>query len=556
MTNREVAKVLENIADILQLTDENPFKALAYRKAARSIYHLDEDINKVNADNRLAGIPGIGKAVKHKIEELLAKGSLEYYDQLLMKVPPGVLDMLAIPGVGHKTVKLIHEELGVDTMEELYQAAQEHRIRALPGMGGKTEYNIKKGIELLKENNDKVTLGLALPIARDLTDFLMESPAVEKASIVGSVRRAKPLVGDIDILIATRDYLRVQERVKNYRGIKSITLADNENVKGYLDYNIEFEVIIVEPEDYYHSLVWTTGSKKHRARLFAGIDRTTLRGLSSEEEVYRKANMQYVPPELREDGDELEIALQGTLPTLIELSDIKGDLHTHTDWSDGGSKIEDMVEAARKRKYSYLAITDHSKSLPISGGLNEARLSAQGRIIDALNKKMNGFKILKGIEVDILKDGRLDFDDNVLQELDIVVASIHSNFKLDKEHQTERIIKAINNPHVDIIGHLTGRLLNRRSGYELDTDRILEAAASNRVALEINSHPDRLDIDEETARKAKACGIKIAVNSDAHHISELAVLGYGVFNARRGWLEASDIINTWEIAQLQQWLKS
>lgn len=556
MTNREVAYILDKIADILQIKEDNPFKVRAYRKAAQSVYHLDEDIRTLYTNKRLNDIPGVGTGVEKKIAEIMETGNCEYYEQLLKEFPPGILDMLAIPGLGHKTVKVIYEQLGINNINDLLQAAQQKKIQALPGLGGKIEDNIKKGIEMLNQRSGKFALGLALPLAQDFCDYLLSFDVVERADIVGSVRRGKPLVTDIDILVATRSYEKVKEKVVNYKGIRMILSEEKDCIKGILNFNIEFEVIVVAPDDYYGKLVWTTGSKEHRAKLKElGLVEDRLVGVANELEVYEKLGLSYIEPELRENKGEIDAAQKGRLPDLIEISDLKGDLHVHSDWSDGAHKIQDMVETARQMGYSYLAITDHSKSLPISGGLNELRLITQSKVIEEINKNLPDILVLKGIEVDILRDGRLDFENDVLSELDIVVASIHSNFKLDRETQTKRIINAIKNPHVNIIGHLSGRLLNRRSGYEIDIEKVLAEASRNHVALEINSHPDRLDIDEDTARKAHDMGVKIAINSDAHDKKALKLQMYGIINARRGWLEKDDVINTWDKNKLMEFLR-
>ncbi len=555
MTNREVARTLDYIADILQIKDDNPFKVKAYRQAANSIYHLDEDIHYLYDKGRLGDIPGVGRAIQAKIEELVEKGSCEYYESLLKEVPRGVLDMLSIPGIGYKTVQAVYEKLGVRNLEELLQAAQEHRVRTLPGMGGKNEYAIIKGIEMLKQNSDKNTLGIVLPMAEELLTYLLGCEQVKNASLAGSIRRGKPLVTDIDILVAAEDEAGVRSKVKQYREVKQIVHSEAGHIEGILQFNIPFEVIIVSTSEYYSALLWTTGSREHLEHLLSGRDRDFIKDCRTESEVYKRFNLDYIPPELREDKGEIEAASQARLPQLIDLSDIQGDLHIHSNWSDGASKILEMAEMARSLNYSYLAITDHSRSLPISGGLNEERLKAQGEEIDQLNGIGEDIKILKGTEVDILKDGSLDFGSEVLRDLDIVVGSIHSNFKLDKEKQTERLIRAIKDEDIDIIGHLSGRLLNRRPAYELDFDQILDEAAKNRVILEINSHPDRLDIDADLARRARDYDIKIAINSDAHHKNDLKLIKYGVLNARRGWLEKKDVINTWTLEELNAYLK-
>ena len=556
MTNREIAGTLDRIADLLQMKDENPFKIAAYRKAADSIYHLNEDLHNIYQRGLLDSLPGVGKFVKSIIEELLEKGSSEYYQSLTKDIPEGVLDFLQIPGLGHKTARLIYEHLHVDNLEDLFKAAQDRKIRTVPGLGSKMEYSIIKGKELFQQSSGKVTLGLALPVAEQLKDYLEQSPHVEKVSLVGSIRRGKPLVSDIDILVASRDFTAVKNLIKNYRGVREILEEGPDFLAGQAEWGLKFEIILVQPQDYFGALVWTTGSKEFRKRVFEGEKPDQFKDYNSEEEVFKDLHLSFIPTEMRENKGEIELASQGAIPELVDFRHIKGDLHIHSDWSDGGAKIQETVSQARSLGYSYIAITDHSKSLTISGGLNEERLSQQGKVIDALNQQMQDFHILKGIEVDILKDGSLDLSDEALAELDVVIASIHSNFRLDRDRQTDRVIQAIKNPHVDIIGHLSGRLLNRRSGYELNLEQVLEAAAKNRTALEINSHPDRLDIDEDTARKARELGIKIAINSDAHHQEDLRLLRYGILNARRGWLQPGDVLNTMEYDRLTDYLRN
>ena len=555
MTNREIARTLDRIADILLIKDENFFKVRAYRKAAESVYHLDENLTVLYEQNKIGDIPGVGRAVKSKIEEMIEKGSSSYYERLLQEVPAGVLEMLVIPGLGHKTVKVIYENLGIDNIEDLLKAVEGKKIRELPGLGSKSEYNIKKGIELLKKSYGKANLGVALPMAEEFLKYLLQSEGVQKASIVGSARRGKPQVNDIDILVAVNDYELVRDKIVNYKAINKIESMEKDRISGRLTYNVGFEVILVTPEDYTHSLVWTTGSKEFRESLFSDVEREQFKNLPDEASLFDKLQIQYIPPELRENQGEIELAKNHNLPVLIQEEDLKGDLHVHSQWSDGACSIPDMVDACKKLGYSYMAVTDHSKSLPISGGLNEDRLRAEGKVIDGLNEQLQDFTILKGIEVDILKDGSLDFSDDILQDLDVVVASIHSNFKLDKDRQTDRMLTAMKNEHVDIIGHLTGRLLNRRPGYELHMEKILEGAARNNIIFEINSHPDRLDVDETIARRASKYGIKIAINSDAHHTEELKNRKYGVLNARRGWLTSADVVNTWDIETLTKYLK-
>lgn len=555
MTNREIARTLDHIADILQFKEENPFKIKAYRQAANSIYHLDEDIQYLYEKDRLGEIPGVGKAIKSKIEELIEKGSLEYYERLLTEVPPGLLDMLAIPGVGHKTIKVLYEQLGVTTRDELLQAAREKRIRLLPGMGSKTEFSIIKGIEMLEQYSQKSTLGFILPMGQKMLAFLEDLEQVSAASLAGSIRRGCPLVTDIDIVVAAYDEAAVRSKLVHYREIKQVTESQPGHIQGFLQFNIPFEVIILTPGEFCPGLFLATGSKQHLARLFPGGP-PQLEGFISEADIYATLGFEYIPPELREDQGEVEAAACGHLPPLIQRQDLQGDLHCHSGWSDGASKLAELSEMAREMQYSYLAITDHSRSLAISGGLNEERLAAQGQEIDRLNQQWDGFMLLKGTEVDILRDGSLDYDAGILEKLDVVVASIHTCFHLDRKKQTQRIVQAIKDDNVDIIGHLTGRLLNRRPPYELDREEVLATAAKSKIILEINSHPDRLDIDAELARQARDMGIKIAINSDAHHKNDLKLVDYGIINARRGWLRKEDVINTGSWETITAYLKN
>lgn len=554
MTNREVAKILESIADILQIQNDNPFKVKAYRKAAEAVYHLQEDLRTIYRNGRLREIPGVGKTVQTGIIEMLEKGSMSYYDRLLEEVPSGVLDMLAIPGLGHKTIRLIHTRLGITSMNELEQAAREYRIRQIPGLGSKSEYNIIKGIELLRQGAEKFSLGLARPLALEFLQYLERTGAVQRAALVGSIRRGKSMVGDVDILVCADEQSRLQNVVETYPGLRKIDDCNSTNITGHLQWNIPFEVIRVEPEEFAAYLFWTTGSKGFREAVLPGGNLEPFKGLTDEVQLFGKMGMQYIPPEMREDCGEIEMARRHELPCLVEARDIKGDLHVHSSWSDGSLGMAEMARAARNIGYLYLAMTDHSKSLAICNGLNEERLHAQGVSLEGINRQFADFTVLKGTEVDILRDGKLDYQDETLKNLDVVIASIHSHFKLSRDEQTQRIIDAVEHPRVNIIGHLTGRLLGRRPGYELNIERILEACAINQVALEINSHPDRLDIDEETARKAAGLGVKMSVNSDAHDVNDLQLLEYGIISARRGWLTKDDIINCWDFDRLRSFL--
>lgn len=535
---------------------ESTFKIKAYDRAATSVFRLDEDIEQLYRQDRLYDIPGVGKSIKTIIEEILQTGSSSYLEELFQLIPPGVLHMLKIPGLGHRSVRQIYQELGVQNLDELEVAAQLQRIRTLPGMGAKTEQNILEGIASLREHKDRIILGAARPEALALLQEIQGLEDVLYAEITGSIRRGKSLVGDIDILVAAENEALIKRKLKILPRVYSIEKDSPGCLAGRLNSGHPFEVIMVSPADYYHSLVWTTGSKAHRSKLFTGIDRGSLQDLGSEAELYQDLGLDYIPPELREDQGEFEAARGGTLPHLLKREDIQGDLHLHTLWSDGSYDIYAMVEKARQLGYRYIAISEHSKSLTISNGLDEERLRAQGKLIDQINQEIEDIQVLKAIEVDVLKDGQLDLDDEVLKDLDLVIAAIHSHFRLGKEEQTRRIIKAMQNEHVHVFAHLSGRLLNRRSAYEFDLEKVLAAAAEHNVALEINANPDRLDVDENIARQAKSLGIRMVINSDAHHIVAMEYMDYGVLTARRGWLEPEDVLNTLPLDELKQVLKN
>ncbi|NLU48858.1 MAG: DNA polymerase/3'-5' exonuclease PolX [Syntrophomonadaceae bacterium] len=556
MDNREIARMLDETADILEILGENPFKVRAYRKAASNINRLETDLREIWAQGRLGELPGVGKAIRAKLEEIMTTGDLRYYRELQKKVPPGVTEMLAIPGLGPKTIGSIYTQTGIDSLEKLYQAARDKKLRELPGIGAKTEYNVKKGIEMLRSLGETVTLGTALPLAEEFKDYLKGYDYVEAVEIVGSIRRGKPLVGDIDLLVASNSENLVREAVKRFRRLREIGKESQGYIAGKLGLGVDFEVIIVSPSDFCLAVMLATGSRGHREKLVQEMEGLDVSGASTEADVYGLLSMQFIPPELREDRDEIEQARQHCLPELVKLGDLRGDLHIHTSWSDGASSLEEMVAAARRLGYSYMAVTEHSRSLSVSRGLDEERLMNQVRAIQEINRSLDDFTVLTGIEVDILKDGRLDLPDEILEQLDVVIASVHSHFRLSRQEQTERIISAIKNEHVDIIGHLTGRLLLRRPGYEVDVEAIIEQARKFRTALEINSHPDRLDISEEVARLARDAGVKVAINSDAHHHADMSLVTYGVLDARRGWLRKEDVINTLETGELLAYLRN
>lgn len=555
MVGLDVCIMLNEIADMLELLGENQHKIRAYRKAAYSLERLGNDLVNVWREGRLKSIPGVGDAIAAKIDEMMSTGTIKLHQEMADRIPPGVLEILSIPGLGPHTVGVIYQSTGIDNVNDLVKAAEAKQLRQLPGLGAKTEYNIIKGVELLAGISGKATLGVARPFALELVDFLNSDPLISNIEIVGSIRRGKPLVSDIDILVATNHPESVRKKVREFRRVKQITRDEPSNISGTLVLNLFFEIILVPPADFYRALVWCTGSKAHREqllRLGLPIDEPG-QEYPDEKSVYEQAGLVYIPPELRENQGEVEAAKRNQLPDLIKLTDLKGDLHVHTDWSDGADSLISILDQADDYQYEYLAITDHSQSLAISHGLSPERLHLQHLEIDKL-ASLHDFRVLKGSEVDILKSGTLDFDAETLRELDLVVASIHSNFKLERDAQTARLEAAIKDPTVDIIGHMTGRLLNRRPAYEIDTDYLIKLAAQTDTALEVNSHPDRLDIGEELLTAAQELGVKIAINSDAHQLPDLGLVSYGVTSARRAGLEAKQIINTWPLDKLDSWL--
>lgn len=572
MKNLQVAWIFMEIADLVDLSGDEAFKAVAYRRAARAIEGLGEDVEKVREEGRLLQIPGVGKGLAGKIEEILASGTCRYLEELRAKVPPGLRQLVRVPGLGPRTAAAIYRELGIKDIPALEKAAKEQRLRGLPGMGAKKEQNILNGIRSLSESGAETRklLGQVLPDALALRDALRRLPGVEEAELAGSIRRRKEVVGDVDLVASSREPAAVTEFFAHLPGIREVLAHGDTKCSVVMESGLQFDLRAVAPEEFPTALQHFTGSKEHNVRMrgmakdlglkineygvFREEDGSRL-PVRGEEDIFRAVGLSYIPPELREDAGEIEAAAEGRLPRLLELGDIRGDLHCHSKWSDGGNTIEKMAEAARSLGYRYLAITDHSQSLVIAGGLSAERLEEQRREIEALNEKFEDFTILRGIEVDILKDGSLDLPDEVLEGLDFVTASIHSGFRQDGETLTNRVLQAMKNPHVDSIGHPTGRLLGRRDPYPIDVDRIIEAAGRTGTALELNASPDRLDLDDRNLRKAKEAGVKIVINSDAHSVETLRDMPYGVGQARRGWLEAGDVLNTMDLDDLIKYLK-
>lgn len=567
-TNGEVADLLRRIADMLEIKGEVIYKSIAYRKAADNIAALGRDLDEIQREGKLQDIPGVGKALTQKLTELLTTRRLEYYERLEEQVPPGVLSLLAIPDVGPKTAKLLWERLGTMSVAEAEQAARAGKLRHLPGMGEKSEQRILRGVELLHRRSERIPLGTAWPVCQELLAALRESPGVERATAAGSLRRMRATVGDLDLLVASQTAASVMAAFGQLPQVERVDLAGDTKTTVILRNGLQVDLRVLPPDRYGSLLQYFTGSQAHNVRL-RGL--SLAQGLSlsecgfkrgdeeilcpEEDDVYRAVGLEWIPPELREDRGEIEAAAEGKLPKLIEQSDLRGDLHCHSDWSDGAATIEEMALAAMARGYEYLLISDHTQSLGIANGLSAERLQQQAEAIRAVNARHPEIRLLRGCELEIKADGSLDLPDEVLAQLDVVVASIHSGLRQDRDTITQRLLSAVRNPHVDIIGHPTGRLIGQRDPSDVDIGAVLREAARFGTVIEINSIPARLDLEDIYVRRAKDLGVRLAINSDAHSIDGLETVRFGIATARRGWAEAGDVVNTLPLNGLMALLK-
>lgn len=569
MKNQEIAKIFDEIADLLEIKGENPFRIRAYRRAAQNIEGLPKSVEDI-PKKELLKVPGIGQDLAGKIEEYLKTGKMQTHEELKHEIPEGLLTLLSVPSLGPKTSKLLYEKLKIKGIDDLERLALEHKLVGLPGIKEKTEENILKGIEMLKRGKERQPIGRALPIANDILEHLRKKSPIFKIDLAGSLRRWKDTIKDIDILATSDNPKEVMRVFVNLPHVKDVLMHGTTKSTVIIHENLQVDLRVVEKESYGAALAYFTGSKAHNIRLremamkkglkineygiFQEEDENKIGG-EKEEDVYKILGLPYIPPELREDQGEIEAAVEGRLPRLITLEDIKGDLHVHSKWSDGSHTFEQLVDAARDHGYSYIAITDHSKGLGIAHGLTEERLLKQKKEINAINKNLKGFRIIHGIEVDIRSDGSLDISDDVLKELDIVVASIHSGFKQPKEQLTYRLVSAMRNPYVSIIAHPTGRLIGERDAYDVDMDEIFTIAKKTGTAIEINAYPLRLDINDTYAKRAKEMEIPIVISTDTHVTNQFNYMRYGISIARRGWLEKGDVLNTLAVDKLLKRLK-
>jgi len=569
-TNQQLAETFRTIADLLEIKGEVIYKILAYRKAADSLLNTGRDVNEIWREGHLTDIHEIGKAIAEKIDELLSTGRLEFLEKLSAEVPPSLVELLQVPDLGPKKIALFWKQFGIANLADLEAAARAGKLRDLPGMGEKSEAKIIAGIESLGRRTTRLPLARAWPAAQEILDRLRAVPGVQAAEAGGSLRRMRETIGDIDLLAAAEDSRAVMEAFVQQPNVQRV-LGRGET-KSSVEFNngLRAQLWVHPPERFGTALVYGTGSKDHNVRLrelaqkkgLSLSDQSFLKPdgseilCATEEEVYALLGLPWIPPELREDRGEVKAGRAGKLAQLLEVSDLKCELHCHSTWSDGHNTILEMAEAARARGWRALAITDHSPSLGVTGGLTVERLGQQRAEIDAVQRQLGeDFLLLQGAEVEIRADGTLDYSDEILAGLDIVIASLHVGLRQPRERVTQRLLNAIRNPHVDLIGHPTGRIIPDREGADLDMDAVFAAAAESGVVLEISAHPNRLDLSDVHARRAIEMGILLSVNTDAHSPADLDLIQFGVATARRGWVEPKDVINTWEPERLLRWLR-
>ncbi|MCX7956568.1 MAG: DNA polymerase/3'-5' exonuclease PolX [Endomicrobia bacterium] len=573
MRNKEIAEQLYLIAQLLSLTDENPFKIRAYEKAAQVIESLPEPIEDIAQDfNKLSNIPGVGKSIAEKILEYLTNNKIQRLEEIKSKFPEGIVEMLKIPGLGPKRVRMLYEKLGIDSVDLLKEHAKKGLIRSLPGFGDKVEKNIIEGIDMLFVHDKRILLYDAMKIVDKIILELKKLKDIIKINSCGSLRRKKETIGDLDVLCSVKrsKEKNVVEKFCRLPVVKKVQVCGDTKGSIITYENIQVDLRVVPDEVYGAALQYFTGSKQHNIHLreIANKKGLTLSEYGvfninkkdkplygkTEQEVYSAIGLIYIEPELREDRGEIEAAIEGKLPKLVELKDIKGDTHIHSNYSDGSNTIEEIAMYAEKFGYEWIIICDHSQSLKVASGLDIKTLYKK---MDEIRKISNKYKVrlLCGQEVDILSDGRLDYPDEILKELDFVIAAIHTGFKQSEEQITERIIKAMDNKYVHSISHPTGRLLNKRPPYRLGITKVVDYAAKSEVMLEINAFPERLDLDDINAKFAKTQGVTISIGTDSHHVSQMEYMELGVYVARRGWLEKRDIVNTLSYDELIKFLR-
>lgn len=568
MRNPEIARILSEISDILEIKGENPFRVRAYQKAAQNVENLAEDVAEIAERGELGSIPGVGKDMAVKIKEILETGTLRQLEDLKKEVPESLVAFLSIPGLGPKTAKLLFEEMGIKDINELERMARAHKLQGLHGIKAKTEENICKGIEILRKGRERIPLGTALPLSREIIDRLKDSARIERITVAGSVRRQRETIKDIDILVVSPESERVMAGFVNLPQVGEMLAKGTTKASIRTQEGIQVDLRVIEPRSFGAALCYFTGSKAHNIRV---RDLAVRKGLKineygvfredkwmagrEEEEVYRAVGLPSIPPELREDRGEIEAGQRGVLPNLVERSAIQGDLHVHSKYSDGAATPSEIAEQALKMGLQWIGICDHSPSLKIARGTAIDDLRRKMEEVQHWNEREGKVKLLCGTEVDILSDGRLDYPDEVLADLDLVIAAIHSGFKQNEETMTQRLIAAMENPHVHGIAHPTGRVFGEREAYQVDMERVLDSASRTGTFLEINAFPKRLDLNDIFSRAAKDRGVVLGIGSDAHILDQMEYIDLGLAVARRGWLEAHNLLNTFSYDELIAHLK-
>ncbi len=566
--NAEIARIFNHVADLLEISDANPFRVRAYRNAARTVEDQPQSLTTMlNEDKDLTELPGIGDDLAAKIAEIVTTGSLKMLEDLEQTFPEELSDLLRIQGLGPKRVATLHQKLGIDNLDELAEAASEQRIRAVQGFGKKTEKNIIKELKRHEEAKARTKRNEVEQVVDPLQAYLEDVEGVKRVVIAGSYRRRKETVGDLDVLVTCKSGSPVMSRFTEFEDVVEVMSSGKTKSSVRLRGDLQVDMRVVPEVSYGAALYYFTGSKQHNiaVRKIAvgkglkineygvfrgkGDEEERIAG-ASEEDIFKTVGLNYIEPELRENHGEIEAAQQGNLPQLIVRDDLRGDLHAHTKATDGHASLQEMVEAARSLGYSYLAMTEHSHAVSVANGFDSKRLLQQVEEIDRLTDQYPGFRILKSIEVDILEDGSLDLPDEVLEKLDLTICSVHSRFNLSNEKQTERVIRAMDNPYFNILAHPSGRLINERAAYKIDMEKIMQAAKQRNCFLELNAHPDRLDLNDHHCRMAKEMGLKLAISTDAHSTQGFQNIRYGIDQARRGWLSKDDVINTRKVGDL------
>lgn len=568
--NADIAAAFTEIADLLEIENQNPFRIRAYRNAARTVEMLGPSIQDLLAEGRdLSELPGIGEDLAGRIAEIVHGGTCALQEQLRQELPPGIAGLLRVPGLGPRRVKLLYEELGIHTPEQLLQAAQEGRLHTVRGFGEKGEQHLLEAVQAQLTKKKRFSIAVAAQVVEPLVRYLKQNPATGRVEAAGSYRRMKETVGDLDVVASSAHTAQVTEHFVAYDAVARVLSHGPTRASVELRSGIQIDLRVVEEASFGAALHYFTGSKAHNIEVrklaqkcelkineygvFAGEERVAG---ATEESVFASVGLPFIPPELREDRGEIEAAREGRLPHLVALADLKGDLHAHTRASDGRNSLREMALEAQRRGMAYLGITDHSPRLVLTKGLDAARLALQMEQIDRLNAELEGIAILKGIEVDILEDGSLDLPDGSLALLDYAIAAVHTKFDLPRERQTERILRAMDNPHVRLLAHPSGRLLFEREAMDVDMERIIRHAKACGCFLELNAHPQRLDLNDGYCMMAREEGVLVAIDSDAHGIADFDDLRYGVGQARRGWLEKKNVLNTRTLVQLKNLLRS